>query len=282
MCCFMDKLISVVIPTYNRKELTDSAVQSVVSSSQDLLEIIVVDDCGDVAYSFDSAVNSSGILVRVVRLQKNIGAGMARKAGVEEARGKFIAFLDSDDCYDIGWMDYVATMLQTNPTSQNYRVMISGITDGERRVGAVTRRILATIPTPLQSAASRLVATMFNPFYTPSIVLHRDLCFFKDGLRHCEDYYSTAVALFRTDEILLPQVVACHLGRAPNSTGGESAVKEEMYKGEMSVRRAMLTSKDVTFLYKLLVPIGMLYQLVRTTAKILIGRLLAFGLLKNM
>lgn len=271
MCCFMDKLISVIIPTYNRKELTDRAIQSVVSSSHELLEIVVVDDCGDVTYSFDNAVNSSGILVRVVRLQKNVGPGMARKAGVEEALGEFIAFLDSDDCYDIGWMDFVVTMLQKKQTLQNYCAMICGVADGERRVGAITRKILASIPATLQLAASRLVATMFNPFYTPSIVLHRDLCFFEDGLRYCEDYYSTAVALFRADKIVFPQVVACRLGRAPNSTGGESAIREEMSKGEMKVRLTMLGLPNMPVIYKFFLPIGMMYQWGRPTLKRVFG-----------
>lgn len=263
----MDKLITVVIPTFNRKELTDVAVHSVVSSYASLLEIIVIDDCGSIPYFFTDSVNVSGVAVRCVRLQVNVGPGMARKVGVEEANGEYIAFLDSDDSYDQGWMDYVISELRSKPQLQNCHLMISGISNGERPTGAAVRRWLASLPTSLVLVGSRLMTTLFNPFYTPSIILHKDLCVFKDNLRHCEDYYSTMLAVFKADLILLPQVVACHLGREPNSDGGVSAAKEKMHKGEMKVRRAMLSLPCVPFLYKLLVPIGMLYQLARTAVK---------------
>ncbi len=263
----MDKLISVVIPTFNRKELTDNAVQSVVSSCPELLEIIVVDDCGTIPYSYEMAVNASGIPVQVVSLQANVGAGLARKAGVAKASGKFIAFLDSDDSYDQGWMDYAVSELQPYRQMQNLRPMLSGITNGERRAGAVIRKALAAMPAAVQLAAARVVTTLFNPFYMPSLILHKDICFFKDGLRHCEDYYSTAVAVFHADRICLPQVVACHLGREPNSAGGESAAREKMYRGEMEVRRALIRLSSVPPRYKPMLPVGMLYQVVRSGMK---------------
>lgn len=262
----MGKIVSVVIPTHNRKKLTDLAVESVVTSFPNLVEIIVVDDCGSIAYSFD-AVNSNGVLVRVLRLEHNVGPGTARREGVMQAAGKFIAFLDSDDRYDEGWIDYVINLLQKKPELLNRRVLISGITQGERPVGALARKVLAGIPMHLQLMASRFVAVLFNPFYTPSIVLSRQLCFFKDGLRHCEDYYSTAFALFLADDILLPHVVSCHLGRAANSKGGESAERGKMSWGEMQVRHAMLLEVDVPLGYKLFVPVGMIYQWCRSILK---------------
>jgi glycosyltransferase involved in cell wall biosynthesis len=192
---------------------------------------------------------------------------MARKEGVAQAAGKFIAFLDSDDRYDEGWMDYIINLLRKKTELMNRRVLISGITQGERRAGAFVRSVLAGIPVHLQLVASRLVATMFNPCCTPSIALSRNLCYFKDGLRHCEDYYSTAFALFRADGILLPQVVACHLGRAANSRGGESAAKGKMFRGEMQVRHELLRMYDMPLFYKLFVPVGMAYQLLRVAVK---------------
>ena len=258
--------MSVIIPTYNRKELTDKAVFSVVTVYPSLVEIIVVDDCGSVAYSF-GALNSSGVPVRVIQLDRNVGAGMARQAGVVQAMGKFVAFLDSDDSYDKDWVDYVLILLQSGSEILNRHVLITGITQGEKRAGGLVRKMLAGLPLSLQLVVSRIVATQFNPFYTPSIVMSRELCFFKDGLRHCEDYYSTAFALFGSNTIFLPQVVACHLGRAPNSEGGESAAKEKMFRGEMQVRFSMLQESGVPLGYKLLIPVGMVYQWCRSGVK---------------
>jgi glycosyltransferase involved in cell wall biosynthesis len=263
----MDKLISVVIPTFDRQDSTTKAIESVVSSLPALVEIVVVDDGGSLPYSFAAAANRSGIPVRVVRLENNVGAGMARKAGVEAAVGRFIAFLDSDDCYDKGWIDWAISELQTNPQAQTVRVMLSGVVRGARPVGATVRNALAAMPASWRPAACRLVSMLFNPFYMQSILLDRELCEFKDGLRHCEDYYFTSIALFRADVIILPAVVACHLGRPPNSAGGLSAAHSKMHRGEMTVRLALLGHSCVPLVYKLMVPVGMLYQAVRIGLK---------------
>lgn len=263
----MDKLISIIIPTFNRKELTDKAIESVVSCTPEFLEIVVVDDFGSAPYMYLESVNKSGVTVRVLRLQENVGAGMARKAGIEIAQGKYIAFLDSDDAYDKGWMDYAISELRFNSKLKKNSVMISGITYGARPASAVVRKVLGALPTYLQLTACRLATTFFNAFYTPSILLNKNLCLFKDGMRHCEDYYSSAVAVFQVDMIVLPRVVACHLGREPNSAGGQSAVKRKMFRGEMGVRWAMLCLPCVPLQYKLFVPLGIIYQVVRTVVK---------------
>lgn len=262
----MDRLISVVIPTFNRKALTDQAVDSVVSVFPELVEIIVVDDCGSFPYLYGSAINSSGIDVHVTRLPENGGAGMARKAGAERAKGKYIAFLDSDDHYDKGWIDYAISELQA-ANKHNRRLLISGVSMGERPIGALVRKVLASMPGSMQLAMSRVVAMIFNPFYTPSIVVRKDLCGFKDGLRYSEDYYTAITLLFQADMLLLPSACACHLGRQPNSAGGLSGATREMYLGEMEVRLAVFTLPFVPFRYKLLLPVGMLYQLARPVLK---------------
>lgn len=264
----MDKLLSVVIPTFNRKVLTDKAVQSVIATnSPECVEIIVVDDCGAEPYLFDGDYNRSGILVRVMCLDANVGAGMARQAGVDIAQGEYVAFLDSDDTYDDGWIDWVLAELQRNPCFSHQKAMISGVTVGERYVGKVVRNCLYVMPKSMQLFFSKLVTIMFNPFYTPSIVQHRELCFFKKDLRYCEDYYSTSMGLFQADMIILPSRIACHLGREPNSIGGASASKEKMKSGEMEVRLALFREARVPLLFRILVPFGMIYQAVRIQLK---------------
>jgi hypothetical protein len=113
---------------------------------------------------------------------------------------------------------------------------------------------------------------MFNPFYTPSVILSRDLCQFGDSLRYCEDYYTNAMALFRAKKIVLSSRYSCSLSRRPGSDLGESANTRGMFRGELSTRRAMLLSKDVPLVYKLLVPLGVLYQFTRASVKWIIGQ----------
>lgn len=265
----MNKLISVIIPTHNRKDLTDRAVSSIITSSPSLIEIIVVDDFGSSEYSF-VGLNDSGVSVTVIRLDKNVGAGMARKAGVAFSTGKFIAFLDSDDCYDSMWINYLQDYLQTEVRVTESNVVISGITVGGKIFGRKIREVLTWIPQPLQLFTTRVLVLFFNPFYTPSIVMSRELCSFMNGLRYCEDYYSNSFALFKSKNIYFPKVIACNLGRLPNTFGGESNHKRRMFKGEMTVRVALLRASWVPCFYKLLIPVGMAYQWLRHAIKIFI------------
>ena len=86
--------VSVVIPAYNRINLLERAVNSVIRQTKNAFEIIVVDDGSDdnssemVKQKFGSV-----ILVR----QENCGVSAARNRGIEISKGDWIALLDSDD-----------------------------------------------------------------------------------------------------------------------------------------------------------------------------------------
>src|SRR5437868_2651965 len=87
---------SVIIPTFNRARLLKQAIDSVRTQTCRDYEIIVVDDG-----STDGTVDylaSLGDHVRI-RRQANRGPGAARNLGAQEARGQYLAFLDSDDVW---------------------------------------------------------------------------------------------------------------------------------------------------------------------------------------
>jgi glycosyltransferase involved in cell wall biosynthesis len=87
-------LASVVIPTYNRAYILGQAIESVLQQSYRPLEVIVIDDGS--TDDTRSVVESFGPPVRYI-YQSNAGVSPARNHGLREARGEFIALLDSDD-----------------------------------------------------------------------------------------------------------------------------------------------------------------------------------------
>ena len=93
-------LASVVIPTFNRKELLAEAVESALAQDCGNVEVIVVDDGstdGTEALVAEKREGEwKGRDVKFLR-QANAGASAARNAGLAAARGEFIQFLDSDD-----------------------------------------------------------------------------------------------------------------------------------------------------------------------------------------
>ncbi|SMF97671.1 Glycosyltransferase involved in cell wall bisynthesis [Methylomagnum ishizawai] len=87
-------LVSVVIPTYNREKWISNALDSVLLQSYVGYEIIVVDDGSTDATR--RIVAQYGAQVRYL-YQDNAGVSAARNKGILEARGEWVAFLDSDD-----------------------------------------------------------------------------------------------------------------------------------------------------------------------------------------
>jgi glycosyltransferase involved in cell wall biosynthesis len=90
--------VSVVIPTYNRATKVRATIESVLAQTMSDLEVIVVDD-GSSDGTGKILEETFGDRIRYYA-QVNQGASVARNKGVEEARGEWIAFLDSDDLWE--------------------------------------------------------------------------------------------------------------------------------------------------------------------------------------
>ena len=108
-------LVSVVIPTYNRAGTIGRAVDSVLSQDYPHLEVVVVDDgsTDDTADLMAEKYTGDG---RVRFFQyPNGGCCVARNRGLREARGEFVAMLDSDDYWLPGKLSLQVRILQANP-----------------------------------------------------------------------------------------------------------------------------------------------------------------------
>jgi glycosyltransferase involved in cell wall biosynthesis len=88
--------VSVIIPTYNRARLIGKAVRSVLQQTYQDFEIIIVDDAS--TDNTDQIIKSCDD-ARIIYMKHKInrGASAARNTGIKNSRGKYIAFLDSDD-----------------------------------------------------------------------------------------------------------------------------------------------------------------------------------------
>lgn len=94
----IDGLVSVIMPSYNTADYINIAIQSVQEQTYKNWELIVVDDC--------STDNTDKILlkisderIRVLKNETNLGAAASRNRALREAKGQWIAYLDSDDIW---------------------------------------------------------------------------------------------------------------------------------------------------------------------------------------
>lgn len=94
----MNDLVSIITPSYNTGKFIGKTIESVLSQTYTNWEMIIVDDC--------SSDNTDEIVatykdsrIRYFKNKKNSGAAVSRNFALREAKGKWIAFLDSDDLW---------------------------------------------------------------------------------------------------------------------------------------------------------------------------------------
>ena len=91
-------LVSIVMPSYNTASFIEKSVQSVLDQTYTNWELIIVDDCStDNTDELLSKIHDERI--RYFRNDKNSGAAVSRNRALREAKGQWIAFLDSDDLW---------------------------------------------------------------------------------------------------------------------------------------------------------------------------------------
>lgn len=100
-------MVSVIIPTYNREKTIERAINSVLKQTYENIEIIVVDDAS--TDNTESVVRTiSDPRLKYIKVEKNRGACNARNVGIDNAKGEYIAFQDSDDVWH---SDKISTQL---------------------------------------------------------------------------------------------------------------------------------------------------------------------------
>lgn len=95
---FEPGLTSIVMPSYNTGKFIGETIQSVINQTYAYWELLIVDDCS--SDDTDAIVASfSDPRIRYLKNKKNSGAAVSRNWALREARGEWIAFLDSDDLW---------------------------------------------------------------------------------------------------------------------------------------------------------------------------------------
>ncbi|GGL58678.1 teichuronic acid biosynthesis protein TuaG [Sporolactobacillus putidus] len=93
-------LVSVITPAYNAEQTIDATIASVIGQTFRDWEMIIVDDCSsDRTRARLMNLTASDPRIRTLFLEKNSGAAAARNKALDLAKGRYVAFLDSDDCW---------------------------------------------------------------------------------------------------------------------------------------------------------------------------------------
>jgi len=173
-------LVSVVIPFFNRIELTCRAVKSVFAQTYPNIEIIIINDGSTEDDSEFLELVSDQEDMKYIKIQKNIGPGAARNVGIKSAKGRYISFLDSDDTWEAKKMEIQIGQMFENGWSFSHTSYYRHDTrNGQIKI---VRSGLHHYVFPWP-AFHCLIAT-------PSVVLDRSLlsnCLFRPDIKFAED-----------------------------------------------------------------------------------------------
>ena len=191
-------LISVVIPTFNRARQVQAALQSVLEQTYTKFEVIIVDDgsTDGTGQALQARITREGCNDKQVRyfFQPNQGQSAARNLGIEMARGEWVGFLDSDDVWLPGKLEWQLRALEQYSDKSCACITDARLVDDQgmdkpsfRECGWADQETLG-----IDFEAVRTLVKGRDPFWLPTLLVRTDelrkLGRFDTQLQYAEDH----------------------------------------------------------------------------------------------
>lgn len=150
----MKGLISVIVPVYNVEKLLDKCIKSIQAQTYSNIEIILVDDGSkDSCPQMCDLYANEDKRIQVIH-KKNGGLSSARNAGIDEARGEFLLFVDSDDYIDKELCKTVVNCMTEKVDIVSFRFR-RVYDDGQEEIKCTGKKITVSNPQLFKNYISR-------------------------------------------------------------------------------------------------------------------------------
>jgi glycosyltransferase involved in cell wall biosynthesis len=168
--------ISVIIPTHNRSQALQLALQSVLVQTYTDFEIIIVDD-GSTDDTAQVVARYAGAPIRYIKHDRCLGASAARNTAIQAANGTYVAFLDDDD----QWLEHklerqLATIVATG---------FDAIVCGSHSTGRVYLSYAKALIDPNDLRRGNIIGGTSTFFIKRSILINE---LFDEALPSCQDW----------------------------------------------------------------------------------------------
>lgn len=194
------ELISVIVPVYQVRDYIQECIESIRKQTYENIEIIIIDD---------GSTDGSGELcdheakkdsrIRVIH-QNNRGLSMARNIGITNAKGEYIALVDSDDWVDINYLNNLYALLKKYDADIavcDYTRKTFNIQSGHDYV-ITSEQMLKE----WHGKRKRIETVCWNKLYKKSILGNANENIFPAGKEH-EDIYTSHLFVERADKIAI-------------------------------------------------------------------------------
>lgn len=195
-------IITVFIPVYNSERYLTKTLQSIIHQTFSDFEILIIDD-GSLDNSVDLAYSINDNRIRIISNDKNMGLPYTRNRALVEAKGKYIAFIDSDDIAKSNRLEMQYHFLEQNPQIIGCGSHAIIISEKDEEIGKIK------VFTDPKESKARLFFE--NTFVNSSMMIRTDVgkdYRFNENYRLAEDYdfwinISSKYILVNLDEYLV-------------------------------------------------------------------------------
>lgn len=235
----MNDLVSVIMPSYNTAKYIAETIDSVLAQTYQNWELIIVDDCS--TDNTDEVVEKflKDSRIRYFKNERNMGAAASRNKALREAKGKWIAFLDSDDLWESEKLENQIRFMEENNYAfsyTDYRIMNSN-------------GLISCIVTAPKKVTKR---KLYNYCYFGIITVVYDAT--KIGLIQItpleknNDYAMWFKAIEKTEFYHYPKCLATHRKRAGSLTNVSKfkLIKHHYYLFRKALGKSVLISVGLT------------------------------------
>lgn len=269
----MCDLISVIIPVYNIKPYLDKCLESICNQTYQNFEVLLIDD-GSTDGSYEKCQNYSTkySFVRSFQ-QQHKGVSAARNFGIQEAKGKYLAFIDGDDTIDSNYLEILERYMSTGKYDivfcgcrvidvKHSKVCLCSISQnhfGDLRrdffdlYTGITR---VSIGTPVCKLFDKNKIARMNLAFNECFINHEDAIFSFSYLGKCNTYYITNETFYNyykyergsATEILSEE-------RVENEFDFLNFVNHWLLRNRIVQREAILGSDIVAFIGGMVAPL---------------------------
>lgn len=171
--------VSIIMPLYNSEIFLPLAIKSVINQTYKNWELLIIDDKStDNSLQIAKEYTERDCRIKVIELQNNSGPAIARNTGIQVAKGKYIAFLDSDDMWMPEKLELQIKFMNERNASFSYTAYKKIDEDGENR-GIVSVPESITYNKLLNTNIIGCLTAVYNAeklgkVYMPNIIKRQD------------------------------------------------------------------------------------------------------------
>ncbi len=206
--------VSVIIPVYNTQNYLKKCLDSVCNQTLSDIEIICVNDCStDNSLDILTEYSKKDSRIKLIDFKENKGAAIARNIGIDEAKGEYIGFVDSDDFIDLDFYE----KLYSKAKDEGAEVVKGKLFLYDLETGKKYLEDWININNKIIKHKAYFYFTFTTAIYKRKMVIDNDIHFL-DKLKHFEDPYFTIKANLYYKKLILVNDACYYYTNNPSSS----------------------------------------------------------------